>query len=238
MTWATFYLICFVVGVVFSVLSVVGSFGRFHAAAHWHLPHFHHGHAAGLGHAGHLPVHAGPAHIGNVAHAGGNVGGHGGGAVRGGHVSFFNISSLMAFLAWFGGTGYLLTRYSNLVVDAIFIFALSGGVLAAAAVFLFLVKVLLAHESQLDPADFDRTGALGKVNVKIRAGGTGEILFSQGGTRQTAGARSESGRMIPKGTEVVITRCEKGIAYVRRYDEMTGEREEPAGAPEPEANRQ
>ncbi len=32
-----------------------------------------------------------------------------------GKVSFFNISSLMAFLAWFGGTGYLLTRYSNLI---------------------------------------------------------------------------------------------------------------------------
>lgn len=138
----------------------------------------------------------------------------------------------MAFLAWFGGTGYLLTRYSSLLVAATFIFALSGGVVAAAIVFFFLVRVLLAHETQLDPADFDRTGALGKVNVKIRSGGTGEIVFSQGGTRQTAGARSETGEMIPKGTEVVITRCEKGIAYVRRYDEMTGERQEPAGAPE------
>lgn len=227
MTWATFYLICFVIGLVFSLLSVLGNAGRFHAAAHWHLPHFH-GHGAAVGHAGHIPVHAGPARVGRVgtAHAG----------PRGGHVSFFNISSIMAFLAWFGGTGYLLTRYSSLVVDAIFMFALLGGVLAAGVVFLFLVKVLLAHETQLDPADFDRTGALGKVNVQIRSGGTGEIIFSQGGTRQTAGARSEDGQMIPKGTEVIITRCEKGIAYVRRYDEMTGERQEPAGAPE--ANRQ
>lgn len=223
MTWATFYLICFVVGLVFSVLSVLGSAGRFHSAAHWHLPHFHgHGAGTGVSHVGHMPVHAGPAHVGHVG-------------PRGGHVSFFNVSSLMAFLAWFGGTGYLLTRYSNLVVDAVFMFALLGGVLAASAVFLFLVKVLLAHETQLDPADFDRTGALGKVNVQIRSGGTGEIIFSQGGTRQTAGARSEDGRLIPKGTEVIITRCEKGIAYVRRYDEMTGERREPAGAPE--ANR-
>ncbi len=114
----------------------------------------------------------------------------------------------------------------------VFIFALSGGILAASAVFLFLVKVLLAHETQLDPADFDRTGALGTVNVKIRPGGTSEIIYSQGSTRQTVGARSENGRMIPKGTEIIITRCDKGIAYVRPYDEMTGEREEPAGAPE------
>lgn len=231
MTWATFYLICFVVGLVFSLLSVLGSAGRFHAAAHWHLPHFHgHGAGAGVGHVGHIPVHAGPSHVGHVGSAHAHVG------PRGGHVSFFNVSSLMAFLAWFGGTGYLLTRYSSLMVDAVFGLALLGGVLAAGAVFLFLVKVLLAHETQLDPADFDRTGALGKVNVQIRCGGTGEIIFSQGGTRQTAGARSEDGQMIPKGTEVIITRCEKGIAYVRRYDEMTGEGAEPAGAPE--ANRQ
>jgi hypothetical protein len=226
MTWATFYLICFVVGFVFSLLSVLGSVRAFHSAAHWHLPHLH-SHGAGLGHAGHIPVQADVGHVG-ASHT--HFGGHGA------HVSFFNISSLMAFLAWFGGTGYLLTRYSNLLVAGTFILAFTGGLLAAAAVFLFLVKVLLAHETQLDPADFDRTGALGRVNVGIRAGGTGEVVFSQAGTRRTTGARSEDGSMIPKGTEVIITRCEKGLAYVRRYDEMTGEREEPAGAPE--ANRQ
>jgi membrane protein implicated in regulation of membrane protease activity len=233
MTWTNFYLICFVVGLVFSVLSLLGSAGRFHVghwhhAAHWHLPHFH-GRALGSVRAPHVGTHGA---IGGrlAATASGSA------AVRGTHVSLFNFSSLMAFLAWFGGTGYLLTRYSSLMIDAVFAVALLGGLLAGGAVFLFLVKVLLAHETQLDPADFDRTGALGKVNVKIRSGGTGEIVFSQGGTRQTAGARSETGEMIPKGTEVVITRCEKGIAYVRRYDEMTGERQEPAGAPE--ANRQ
>jgi len=99
-------------------------------------------------------------------------------------------------------------------------------------VFLFLVKVLLAHETELDPADFDRTGVLGKVNVSIRAGGTGEIVFSQAGSRHAAGARSEDGRAVPKGTEVIITRYEKGIAYVRSYDDMAGENEALQRAPE------
>jgi hypothetical protein len=65
---------------------------------------------------------------------------------------------------------------------------------------------------------------LGKVNVTIRPGGTGEIVFSQGGTRHAAGARSEDGKAFPKGTEVVITRYERGIAYVRSWEEMAGER--------------
>jgi hypothetical protein len=216
MTWATFYLVCFVVGLVFSVLSAAGSVGRFHLPARWHLPHFL-GHGASAAHAAHGMLHG--------ARPAGRL------AARGSQASFFNISSLMAFLAWFGGTGYLLTRYTNIWVAGTFVAALAGGLLAAAAVFFFLVRVLLAHERELDPADFDRAGALGKLNVGIRAGGTGEIVFSQGGARQTAGARSEDGSVIPKGTEVIITRCEKGIAYVRRYDEMAGEREEAAEAP-------
>jgi hypothetical protein len=224
MNWATFYMICFVVGLVFSLLSLVGSFGRFHAHihGHWHLPHF-------LSHGG--PAHAGHVHTIGAARVGRIAGvSRGAAAARGGQVSFFNFSSVMAFLAWFGGTGYLLSRYSGLLTAATFFAALAGGLFAATAVFLFLVKVLMAHESELDPADFDPVGVLGKVNIGIRPGGTGEIVFSQGGTRHTTGARSEDGRMIPKGTEVVVTRCERGIAYVRRYDELTGEREEQAEA--------
>ncbi len=216
MTWATFYLICFVVGVVFSLLSVVGSLGRLHLPAHWHvhLPHFL-GHHAG-------PLHAPHVHVAGAAH-GAQVGAVHHGAPGGSDISFFNVSSMMAFLAWFGGTGYLLTRYSDLWTLAAFGLSLLSGLAAATVVFLFLVKVLLAHETQLDPADFDLVGMLGKVNVTIRAGGTGEILFSQGGTRRSAGARSENGSEIQKGVEVVITRYEKGIAYVRRWDEMTEE---------------
>jgi len=59
------------------------------------------------------------------------------------------------------------------------------------------------------------------VNVPIRAGGTGEIIFSQAGTRRAAGARSDDGTALPKGAEVVITRYEKGIAYVRRWEDWT-----------------
>jgi len=89
-------------------------------------------------------------------------------------------------------------------------------------VFLFIAKVLLKHSRELDPADYERVGVLGRVTSPIRAGGTGEIIFSQEGARQTCGARSESGEAMARETEVIITRYEKGIAYVRRWDEMAG----------------
>ena len=82
--------------------------------------------------------------------------------------------------------------------------------------FLFVAKVLLAHSRELDPADYERVGALGRVISPIREGGTGEIIFSLDGTRQVCGARSESGEALARETEVIVTRYERGIAYVRK----------------------
>lgn len=196
MTWAIFYLACFLVGVTLSVLSFLGGT--------WHLPHVHlhvpHVHVA---HGGHVPTPQGH-------------------AAAGSEMPFFNFATLTAFLAWFGGTGYLLTRYSTLVVTLVLVVSIALGLVGASIVFVFIAKVLLAHSRELDPADYERVGVLGRVASPIRAGGTGEIIFSQEGTRHTCGARSETGEALTRETEIIITRYEKGIAYVRRWDEMAG----------------
>lgn len=194
MTWATFYLICFVVGLAFSFLMMLGGAGKLHLHVHLHLPHG--------GHAG-------------TTHA---AAGHG---TAPGQVSFLNFFSLVAFLAWFGGTGYLITEYSHVWFALGLLLATASGFVGAAIVFWFLAKVLIAHETYLDPADFDLVGTIARVSSGIRQGGTGEIIFSQAGTRRVSGARSEDGKAIDKGAEVAITRYERGIAYVRRWDELT-----------------
>jgi len=66
-------------------------------------------------------------------------------------------------------------------------------------------------------------GVLGKLSVRIREGGTGEMIYSQAGTRRVCAARSEDGSAILKGTEVVVTRYERGVAYVRCWSELSGE---------------
>jgi hypothetical protein len=63
-------------------------------------------------------------------------------------------------------------------------------------------------------------GVLGRICSTIGKGGTGEIIFSQGGTRQTCVARSEDGEALARGAEVIVTRYERGIAYVRRWEQM------------------
>lgn len=148
-----------------------------------------------------------------------DAGGAHGGPAHGASVSPWNFATLMAFLAWFGGMGYLLTGRGRLGHLLVLAFALVSGFAGAAIVFGFLTKVLLKHERFLDAADFEMTGVLGRVTVSIRAGGTGEIVYSQAGTRRSAGARSESGAPIPRDSEVVVTRYEKGLAWVRPWEE-------------------
>ena len=65
--------------------------------------------------------------------------------------------------------------------------------------FWFLAKVLMSREEALDPADYDMVGVLGRLSIPIRAGGTGELIYSQGGTRRVSGARSEAGAAIAEG---------------------------------------
>jgi len=102
-------------------------------------------------------------------------------------------------------------------------------VIGGGIVFLFLSKVLISEEENMDAADYEMVGVLGRVCSSIREGGTGEIIYTQMGTRRVCGARSDDGTAIAKGTEVVATRYEKGIAYVRLWSEMSGDEASPAG---------
>ena len=104
--------------------------------------------------------------------------------------------------------------------------AFASGIGGAAMVFWFLFKVLMSKEENLDPADYEMVGVLGRVTIPIRPGGTGEIVFSQAGTRHVAGARTEDGTAVARGEEVVVTGYEKGIAFVRRWEDLAGEQPE------------
>jgi len=215
MTWADFYLICFAAGLLFSLLSLLAGGMRWHL----HLPHFSHVHV-GAPHVGGGPgVPAG--HAPANAASGGEAGAHGHAA----QISPFNFITATAFLAWFGGSGYLLTRFSGIWFVTGLGLAVVSGLVGGTIVFLFLTRVLISEEESMDPADYEMAGVLGRVSVSIRENGTGEIIYSQAGTRRTCGARGEDGNTIAKGTEVMVTRYEKGIAYVRPWSEVSGEAE-------------
>jgi membrane-bound ClpP family serine protease len=193
MTWSDFYLLCFLVGFSLSVVSFLAGAVHIHLPVKWHLP-FHLGH------------HGGGLHKGGAS---------------GAHISWFNASTIMAFLAWFGGTGYLLTRHSHLWTVLSLAIAIVAGLFAGWVVFRFMVKLVQVDDAPMTSEDRRVEGALGTISMPIRENGTGEIIFALGGTRRCAGARSGDGQPIEKGAEVVIERYEKGIAYVKKWEEFS-----------------
>jgi len=157
----------------------------------------------------HLPGHG---HF----HFGHGVGHHG----SSGGFGFFNPMSLAAFLAWFGGTGYLLMHFRHFFVLAGLAISTAAGLVGAGFVIAVATKYFMAHESSLDPMDFEMVGVLGKVSGTIRRKGTGEIIFEQEGARRACAARSDADEEMRRGEEVVVTRFEEGVAYVRRWSEL------------------
>ncbi len=220
MTWADFYLICFAVGFLLSAISFIAGGLRIHV----HLPHLPHG--AGLGHVsgggGPAAVNAmGAGHAVHAPIAHGHVAAPSAGSAT--QVSPFNFVTLTAFLAWFGGTGFLITRFAHIWFALGLLISTAAGLVGGGIVFLFLSRVLISPNENMDAADYEMVGVLGRTSLPIRESGTGEIIYSQAGTRRTCGARSENGSPIEKGAEIVVTRYEKGIAYVRLWAEMHGE---------------
>ena len=185
MTWETFYLICFGVGLALTALSLAGGF-------HHHLHFGAHHHAA---------IHHGTSKA---------------------SISPLNGFTLTAFLCWFGGAGYLLERYGGFVVPVILLLATVSGLMGGMVIFWFLAKVLAPHDKALTAEDTEIVGVIGSVSGTIRSDGIGEIVYSQNGARCSSPARSEGGEAIAREMEVVVMRYEQGVAYVRRWDELSG----------------
>ncbi len=204
--WPNVFLVCFIVGFVLSLFSLLMGLFHMHIDVPEHMAHFLH--------FSHVHTHLPHVHV---------DGAHGGVDKGMVDISPVNFSTIMAFLAWFGGTGYLLTSvYGYWYLAALGVASLAG-LAGATFIFWFMVKFLLRHEQPMDPTEFRIVGAVGTLTLGIREGGTGELVYVQGGARKTAAARSENGLPIPKGTEVAVTSFERGVAYVRRWDELAGD---------------
>ena len=151
-------------------------------------------------------VHLGSAHAGHM---------HGLGPI--------NFATLTAFVAWFGGAGYLLiTQFRWLTIPAL-VAAVPVGLAGSAIVFFLMAKVLWSPHENMMSAEYDMVGVLGRLSQPIREGGIGELVYTQGGTRKSCGARSADGTAMPKGTEVVVTAYERGIASVKRWSDLAQE---------------
>ena len=150
--------------------------------------------------------------------------GHGTGDAHGGHghgdqASFVSVGTVLAFITWFGGVGYLIRHgvgWSGPISAALGVAAGIGG---ARVIFLFM-NVLHSGQTILDGTRDRVIGSLGRITSPIRAGGTGEMVYEQRGVRHVVAARASNGHTVARGTEVVVVRLDRGVAYVDRWDDL------------------
>jgi hypothetical protein len=131
-----------------------------------------------------------------------------------------NFTTILAFLTGFGGTGYILLKYNGLNGILILLIALGIGFVIAAALFMFLSKVLMRDEHVMKAENYQIEGTLGTVTTAIPLQGTGELKYVLGGTTRSIGVKEQLGQEVSRGTKVVIVGMEKGIAIVTLFEEL------------------
>lgn len=216
----TVYLICALVGLLFTVISffMSGVFEAGDVGDH----DFDVGHDVDMGHdigAGH---DVGGGHdIGADADAG--MDGHAGDVAALGPISPTTISM---FITTFGAVGYLALVYMGLTDWFLHLpLATISGFAMAALIFWILYKIFQVTVSSSEARVSALPGTTAEVIVGIPQDGLGEIAYTARGTRYNASARSRDGRAIKQFSSVVIAKVVGGTCVVD------------VEAPEPEAAR-
>lgn len=182
----TIYIICFGVGLLFTVVSAVLGhlFGGADTDAH-----------ADVGTGGH--AEAGFEHTGMPG------------------LSPFSPTTIASFVTAFGAFGMIFSKIP-LTQSPWVSGPLAGisGLAVAAGVFWMFNKLFSKTQASSEAQVHELIGATATVITSIPQDGVGEIAYVQGGTRYTAPARSESGAAIPQGRVVRIHRIVGTQFYV------------------------
>lgn len=156
---------------------------------------------------------------------GADHGGDANGADHGHVFELFNVSSILAFITWFSGATYVARNGFGWVLGLAIVLGLVFGLAGAWAISWFLYKFLRANSPELNPADWDEIGQIGRVSGTILPSGVGEILVERHGSRHAFPARTADGERIEKDVEVVIMSVDRGVVTVKRWAELMNERE-------------
>src|SRR5882672_8233444 len=179
------YTACLALGLLFTIISAFTS------------------HFFGDGHDGHIDVGTGGHAEAGYDHSG----------VPG--ISFFSPTVLSCFVTAFGACGLILTRIdaTKSVWISAPISAIAGLIMASLA-FLLFNWMFEKTQSSSEVRVASLVGQPASIITPIPENGVGEIAYVQGGSRYTAPARTESGKPVPSGKPVKISRISGTQFYV------------------------
>jgi len=188
------YLICFGVGLLFTIITAFTA-------------HLWGGHDGGMD-----AAHPELGHPGAEGHA---EAGFGTQDMPG--FSALSPTTIASFITAFGGFGMIFNRIEATSSPFISLpLAALGGLGIAAAVLWLFRTVFRKTQSSSESRVATLIGTTATVITPIAADGVGEIAYVQSGTRYSAPARSENGAAIANGATVKITRIVGTQFYVSK----------------------
>ena len=133
------------------------------------------------------------------------------------------ILPLMVSVTVWGGTGYMLTRFSGMqllpVVLVCTVIALLPGIL----LYMVLARIMTRYDSSMSKWEYDPAGQLGYISIAAADGAVGEMKYVLHGTMRSIGVRAEAGQELRRGDRVIIVRVEKGLAAVTLFERELGQ---------------
>ena len=143
--------------------------------------------------------------VGEVFGADHDVGGHDAALEHGDHggPSILSARVMASFLTAFG-VGGVVARYYHLSHPASSGVGVAAGLVMSTIVYQF-AKLLYSQQASSEVRMTTLVGRTAQVSVAISKGGVGQISLTYGGERSEHIARSEDGRAVSEGAEVVIT---------------------------------
>lgn len=114
----------------------------------------------------------------------------------------------------FGGSGILLSRYTNIHSIASLIISILIALLLSVIIYFAYVKPMENSENSVGFSNNELPGKLGEVTVPIPSHGYGEIMVKMVSGNTLHIASSWDGRDIPAGTLVVVVNTQDGVVQV------------------------
>jgi membrane-bound ClpP family serine protease len=136
--------------------------------------------------------------------------------VHAGELPFLSPTIIATFVTAFGGIGYVLLRYTEWTKLTVAALALLLSLMISSAVLFFVILPLYAAEKGEALSANEMIGREAKVVTSIEPLRIGEIVYEQGGIRQSAPARASEESEIPQGAKVRIVDVTAGTFIVTK----------------------
>lgn len=233
-----FYIVIFLIGVLYTFVSLVisGISGALHAngdfgGADGQLgDHGTHGHIE----LGHVNTDAAPGHIhhGGAADTSHHVGdlnglhGHTGDAGGVSHsimswvTIIINPLVAVSFLTVFGGLGIMGLKFFKWIDIIVFIAAITSAVIVSAVLYNFVAKPIYRSENTSDVSRAQLVGTPAEVMTDILASGFGTITYTVNSIKYTGPAKHIDEKALRQGQKVVICRIENNTFFVSELAEI------------------